>query len=242
MKKKFVTCKNLVVVLALSASLVACKKESTTPTNNTTNNNTSSNSSVTSVTDVQGNKYDAVKIGNQTWMKENLKVTKLNDGTEIPEVKPNDQWLQTSTPAFSYYNNDVLNDAKYGKLYNWYTVNTGKVCPTGWRVPTNEDWNTLSVFLGGDTISGGKMKYLNNNWSNPTTQPTNSSGFTGLPGGLRWNNGNFGSETGMGNWWSQSSNSTSTASHVFLINYSDMFSKSENFKKAGMSIRCIKND
>jgi uncharacterized protein (TIGR02145 family) len=242
MKKNSLTSLNLVLIL-IASSLISCKKDPVTPTTTTPTTPTNSGNSSTSVTDVDGNKYAAVKIGNQNWMKFNLKVSKLNDGTNIPEIKPNDQWGQATTAGFSYYDNNNSNDSIYGKLYNWYAVNTGKVCPTGWRVPTLEDWEKLSVFLGGDSISGGKLKYLNNNnWSNPTTQATNSSGFTALPGGMRWYNGSFGSKTGMGNWWAQNEMTSNTAAHIILINYSDMFSKSENFKKAGMSIRCIENN
>lgn len=240
MKKKIFSSMGVIVLSLLTPYLLGCKKETssqTNPTQSSPNSDTSTN-----VKDLNGNVYKTINVGTQTWFKTNLKVSKLNDGTEIPEVKPNEEWNKLNTVAYSYYDNDSSNNSEYGKLYNWYVVNTGKVCPVGWRVPTIDDWNKLSLFLGGDSVSGGKLKEVSNSWTNLTITSSNSSGFTALPGGMRWFNGYFSSKSGMGNWWAQNEVSTNSASHILLVNYSDMFSKSENFKKAGMSIRCIKNN
>ncbi|NDF60572.1 MAG: hypothetical protein EB100_05775, partial [Crocinitomicaceae bacterium] len=115
------------------------------------------------ISDNDGNTYKTVYIGTQQWMAENLKVTKYNDGTSIPNISNNTQWSNLTTGAWSYYNNDVANNAKYGKLYNWYavspTTNGNKnVCPTGWHVPTDAEWTVLTDYLGGENVAGGKMK------------------------------------------------------------------------------------
>ena len=110
------------------------------------------------VTNIEGNVYKTVTIGSQVWMSENLKTTKLNDGTDIPSVTSNTEWAELSTPGYCYYDNSWSNALIYGALYNWHTVNTGKLCPTGWHVPTDEEWTTLITYLGGDTLVGGKLK------------------------------------------------------------------------------------
>lgn len=139
------------------------------------------------VTDIDGNVYQTVTIGTQVWMKENLKTTRYKDGTAIPNVTDNMQWDNLSSGAYCIYDNNAANNTTYGKLYNWYAVNTGKLAPAGWHVPTDAEWTTLTDYLGGDDIAGDKMRdttfTLWEYYDGFTS--TNSSGFTALPAGFR---------------------------------------------------------
>ena len=111
------------------------------------------------VQDIDGNNYLTVTIGTQIWMAENLRTTKYNDGTAIPLVTDNTTWANLTTPAYCWYNNDAkTNGSTYGALYNWYSVNTKKLCPTGWHVPNDTEWTTLTTYLGGTAVAGGKLK------------------------------------------------------------------------------------
>lgn len=166
----------------------------------------------TAVKDIDGNIYKTVTIGTQVWMAENLKVTKYNDGTVIPNVTLASNWSTQTIGAYCTYDNNEGYVTTYGRLYNWFAVNTGKLAPVGWRVPTSDDWNSLAVYLGGSKIAGGKLKAVGSAWSSPNTGATNETGFTALPGGERLNNGNFGDKDGgadianSGFFWSSSVN------------------------------------
>ena len=155
------------------------------------------------ITDIDGNVYNTVSIGSQCWTKENLRVTKYRDGTSIPTGLNDATWLNTSTGAYAIYNNDPSNEAIYGKLYNWYAVvDPRALCPTGWHVPSDTEWTTLSDNLGGN-IAGGKMKSTGTTlWTSPNTGATNQSGFTGLPGGFRNGGGGFYSIGDNAYFWS----------------------------------------
>jgi uncharacterized protein (TIGR02145 family) len=156
------------------------------------------------ITDAEGNSYKTVYIGTQQWMGENLKTSKYSDGTTIPNITDNTQWQSNATGACAYYNNDAANNAKYGKLYNWYAVSGNKnVCPTGWHVPTDAEWTVLTDYLGGNSIAGGKLKEVGTtNWNSPNTESTNVSLFTGLPGGSRNDFGDYYGIGIYGYWWS----------------------------------------
>jgi uncharacterized protein (TIGR02145 family) len=137
--------------------------------------------------DIDGNIYDTVVIGTQVWIAENLKTTRLNDGTEIPLVTSDTAWSNLRTPGYCWYGNyeAFFNLNHYGALYNYYAVKSGKLCPAGWHVPDTDEWYTLITFLGND-IAGGKMKETGTrNWLSPNTGATNESGFNALPGGFR---------------------------------------------------------
>ncbi len=138
-----------------------------------------------SVTDIVGNTYKTIEIGSQVWMAENLKTSKLNDGTDIPIILNDEEWGNLSTPGYCYYlNNASKYKNAYGALYNWYTVETGKLCPTGWHVPGYEEWTTLTSYLGGGSVASGKLRETGTtHWTTTNTEVTNSSGFTALPGG-----------------------------------------------------------
>ena len=175
--------------------------------------NTISQSGAT-VTDVEGNKYETVILGTQTWMAANLNATKYNDGTAIPNVTDNTAWGSLTTGAYCNYNNLASNATTYGRLYNWYAVNTGKLCPTGWHVPSNAEWTTLENYLiaNGYNYDGKIAKAMasTTSWNSSTSEgaignnpsTNNSSGFTALPGGFRNLNGTFFNIGYYGYWWS----------------------------------------
>ena len=147
------------------------------------NNNTDSNT----VSDVDGNVYQTVTICNQTWTKSNLNVSKYRNGDFIPQVTDPTAWANLTTGAWCYYNDDPANGAVYGKLYNWHAVNDPRgLAPQGWHIPSDIELTTLTNCLGGESIAGGQMKESGfAHWLSPNTDATNSSGFTGLPGGSR---------------------------------------------------------
>lgn len=259
--------KNSICLLAGVILLFSCKKESSntsTNSSNTTNSNSitcinNPNINFTStgnqigkfsdcIKDVDDNTYKTVIIGTQTWMAENLKTSKYNDGTVIPKISDNTQWQNNLTGAWVYYFNDEDNNAKYGKLYNWYAVNktsngNKNLCPIGWHVPTYSEWEILIDYLGGDNVAGDKMKEVGiSSWNSPPTQSTNTSLFTGLPGGGRSYGGKLFSNLGQnGYWWSSTEINNSNAWIRFLDD-DDGFADTNNFdKRHGFSIRCIKD-
>src|ERR1035437_1732452 len=138
------------------------------------------------ITDVDGNYYNIVTIGSQVWMEENLRTTKYNDNTPIPNITDDIEWGKSSvSDAYCWYNNDISNKVPYGAIYNYGAANSAKLCPTGWHVPHGE-YQTLIDYLGGEDVAGGKLKEIGLvHWGSPNTGATNESGFTALPGGLR---------------------------------------------------------
>jgi uncharacterized protein (TIGR02145 family) len=200
------------------------------------------------VTDIDGNVYHTVTIGTQTWMVENLKTTKFNDGTAIPLVIDGTTWSKLTTPGNCWYNNDATTyNPTYGALYNWYAVATGKLCPNGWHVPTDAEWTTLTTYLGGDTLAGGKMKSTGTIgagtglWQDPNTGATNESGFTAVPAGFRYNGGTFDKVGNLGFWWCSTECSTPNAwGQTLYYNYSNVIRYFHN-KSDGYSVRCVQD-
>lgn len=200
--------------------------------------------------DIDGNIYDTVKIGTQIWMKQNLKTTRYNDGTVIGEVEDSTAWANiynngssTHTPAWCYYNADAANNVTYGKLYNFYAVNTGKLAPTGWHVPSDAEWTTLINYLGGEDVAGNKMKATTLWFLVSGIVNTNSSGFTALPAGIR---SGYGVTYGKGEYasfWSSTDDGTFDAWARHL--HSDDAHATKGFfapgKECGFSVRCIRN-
>ncbi|MFM2264893.1 MAG: hypothetical protein RLZ77_309 [Bacteroidota bacterium] len=186
--------------------------------------------------------YPTVTIGGQIWMQKNLNVCKYRNGDDIPQVQDFTAWATLTTGAWCYYENDTANGPIYGKLYNWFAVNDPRgLAPTGYHVPTDSEWTTLTAFLGGQPVAGGKMKSTGTSlWLSPNQDATNSSGFTGLPGGVRYSN-SFGRVGENGLWWSSSDWDTASARlHSLYYNYwwSDSYA---DFKILGLSVRCIKD-
>ena len=198
------------------------------------------------VTDIDGNLYHSITIGTQTWMVENLKTTKYNDGTTIPNVIDPTAWKTLTTPAYCwYYNDTVFNKVIFGALYNWYAVNTGKLAPTGWHVPTDAEWTQLTDYLGGDSLAGDKLKEAGTaHWHGPNTEATNETGFTALPGGTFNELGYF---TFVGEfcfWWSATKDDTYSnyawERHLYFYHDSGVYRANVD-KKYGYSVRCVKD-
>ena len=223
----------------------SCKKsdDNDPSSNNLTNGKTTAvfNPSVNygTMTDQDGNVYKTVIIGTQTWMAENLRTTKYNDGTAIPNITNDTEWGNLTTGAYCNYKNTVSIDtiATYGRLYNWYAVNTGKLAPAGWHVPTNDEWTQLTDYLGGLSVAGDKLKEIGTmHWKSPNAGATNEVGFTALPGGSRLDYGPFSNFGFFGNWWS----TTGGASRHVYYNVSYVNCYTSN-KLMGLSVRCIKD-
>ncbi|HOD55671.1 MAG TPA: fibrobacter succinogenes major paralogous domain-containing protein [Candidatus Cloacimonadota bacterium] len=196
------------------------------------------------VTDIDGNVYKTVTIGYQVWMAENLKTTKLNDSTGIPYVTSDGIWAGLATSGYCYYDNSWGNALIYGALYNWHTVNTGKLCPTGWHVPTNEEWTTLMTYLGGDTLIGGKLKETGTAfWLSPNRGATNETGFSARGGGNRHEWGDFVHIKECADFWSSTEHTWAWDDAIFIGLHSITSNPSKNYagKSTGMSIRCIRD-
>lgn len=199
------------------------------------------------VKDVDGNVYKVVTIGTQTWMAENLKTTKYNDGSTIPLVTDREKWNALKTPGYCWYENDRTTyfGNAFGALYNWYTVYTGKLCPKGWQMPTKEAWETLVTFLGGEDNAGGKLKSSGSAyWQSPNGGATNETGFTALPSGSRYYSTSFKELGKFTNYWA----STQVADNqknawYFALNYNDSEGQIYPYgeKLTGHSVRCIKD-
>ncbi|MBI5218675.1 MAG: fibrobacter succinogenes major paralogous domain-containing protein [Bacteroidia bacterium] len=195
------------------------------------------------VIDLDNNSYNIVQVGTQCWMKENLKTTKYRDNTAIPNVTDYSTWSGLSTGAYCNYNDTLSYSETYGKLYNWYAcTDTNGLCPSGWHVPTDAEWTTLTDSLGGENIAGGKMKETGTtHWAWPNTDATNESGFTALPGGRRINNGSFFDIKVYGNWWTATQNDAYNA-WSRKLSYSDAKVQRNNYSKSfGFSVRCIRD-
>jgi uncharacterized protein (TIGR02145 family) len=199
------------------------------------------------ITDVDGNTYKTVYIGNQQWMAENLKTSKYNDGTVIPNVTDNTEWKNNKTGAWCYFYNDANYNTKYGKLYNWYAINATtndnkNVCPTGWHVPTDNEWTFLSDYLGGENVAGGKMKEVGTtNWISPNKDAINTSLFSALPGEFRYYSGGFGSNSERCDFWSSTENYTENAWYRNLHSNDGKLYRFSFTKDFGLSIRCLKD-
>lgn len=192
--------------------------------------------------DIEGNVYKTIPIGSQVWMAENLKTTKLNDGTAIPLITDNNVWNNLSTSGYSWYNNDSTSNKNiYGALYNGYTVKTGKLCPTGWHVPTDAEWLILTTYLGGESVAGDKLKEIGTtHWSSSNAGVTNITGFTAVPGGLR-GYGPFYSKGDYGCWWTTSEINTDYSLYRYM-NYGDKSVMKNNYMmRTGLSVRCLRD-
>jgi uncharacterized protein (TIGR02145 family) len=193
--------------------------------------------------DTDGNTYATIGIGGQMWMAGNLKTTLYNDGTPIPRVTDNTAWSSLKNPGFCWYNNDSLtNSDSYGALYNWYAAFSPNLAPDGWHVPTDADWVTLSQFLGGMDVAGGKVKTTGNTWDSPNTGATNESGFNSRPGGLRTSSGIFSSVTDSSAYWTVSSASGINAWYWTQNNQDAKMGRTAGNLSTGCSIRLVKDN
>jgi len=202
-------------------SLIACKKTSTPIPQNVT----------------------TVSICNQEWMTKNLDVSVYRNGDSIPQVTDSIEWVNLTTGAWCYYNNDPANGAIYGKLYNWYAVNDPRgLAPAGYHVSTDSEWTSLVACLGGDSSAGGKLKEAGiMHWLSPNVGATNSSGLTCLPAGCRDFDGSFNYTSSYGIWWS-STEADTTHSWARDLYYNDaVILKFNDLKLLGFSVRCLKD-
>ena len=194
------------------------------------------------VTDIDGNVYDTVHIGSQIWLKENLKVTHYRNGDPIPNVTNNTTWGNLTTGAYCDYNNTPSISATYGKLYNWYTVNDSRnLCPIAWHVPTDAEWTTLTSYLGGENVAGGKLKETDTtHWNPPNTGATNETGFTALPAGSRNYIGGFQGIGIFGYWWSSTEEISSVSAWERSMLFNDIaVNRNDYVIESGFSVRCI---
>lgn len=197
---------------------------------------------ITMASDIEGNLYNIINIGDQFWMRENLKTTKYSDGTPIPMVTSDIDWAALATPAYCWYVNKVKYKDIYGGLYNWYAVETEKLCPTGWHVPSDDEWETLSEYLGGEDVAGGKLKEAGiEHWADPNVGATNESDFTALPGGSRRYDGLFSGLTGHGTWRTSTIYDETRVMYRYIFYHSPNLYGKPNNKIAGFSIRCIRD-
>jgi uncharacterized protein (TIGR02145 family) len=196
------------------------------------------------VTDINGNVYNTVTIGAQVWMAGNLKATKYNNGDLIANVTSQTEWISLTTGAYCWQNDDpVTNADTYGALYNNFTVDAGNLCPTGWHVPTDDEWTILTDFLGGLNLAGSKLKETGTtHWAAPNTGATNDAGFTALPGGSRGGgDGVFHDLRAFGYLWSSTKTSSAWAYARRLDFNSISVTRNTYLRQGGFSVRCIKD-
>jgi uncharacterized protein (TIGR02145 family) len=216
------------------------------------------------ISDIDGNIYNTVLIGAQCWTKENLRVRKYNNGRSIPfdatggSGGSSSTWNNLTIGAHTIYANDSTttpsNRTKYGYLYNWYaakgiyttgtitSIDTGKICPEGWRVPTYADWTTLTDELGGVSVAGGKMKSVRTfYWNSPNEGATNESGFSALPGGYRTNVGSFNGIRSDAFFWSATEDDINDAWLRNLFSDNSNVNRSLISKSVGASVRCLRD-
>ncbi len=212
--------KKMISILAVMICIVACKK-SPSPEPDPT---------------------PTVTIGTQVWMLKNLDVSTYKNGDLIQYVSDQNAWIELTTGAWCWYNNDSATyGATYGKLYNWYAVNDPRgLAPAGYHIPTDAEWTALSSGLGGDAAAPKKMKETGAaHWTIPNTGSTNSSGFTGLPGGNRSSGGTFSGIGANANWWS-STEALTTVAWYRSLGYGEIVRGYDN-KRYGFSVRCLKD-
>ena len=212
-------------------SNLSCEKDSTSSKDDDT------------VTDIDGNVYNTVTIGDQVWMAENLKVTHYRNGDAIPKVTDDSDWENLTSGAYCIYDNNDSNAVTYGFLYNWYAVNDSRnIAPAGWHIPTDEEWQTLVDYLGGSVVAGGKLKETGiTHWNSPNTGATNESGFSALPGGCRYDGGYY-SEIGYyAHFWLSTEYGSYNAWHRVLdYTYSEVYF-GYYYKQGGFSVRCVRD-
>ena len=203
------------------------------------------------LSDIDGNIYKTIQVGSQIWMAENLKTIRFNDASSITNVTSAYNWTRMTTPAYCWYSNDSASyKPSNGALYNWYAVNTNKLCPNGWHIPTKEEWTALFDNLGGKDLAAGKIQEKGtNHWQSQGSDVSNSSGFTALPCGYRndgLTDGVFG-ELGRGASWYSSTFDTSFSKSFAVSLFISVYSGPRlgidyvNYSTQGKSIRCIKD-
>ena len=228
---------------ALSPSTTYLRDYATNNTGTASGNQQSFTTTATSqiVTDIDGNTYNTVKIGTQVWFSENLKTSRYKNGGLIPNVVDDSEWEALTTGAWCY-NHYAVNNAIYGKFYNWFATQGDSLCPTGWHVPSDAEWTVLVDYLGGKRVAGGKMKSVGTAyWKRPNTGATNKSGFSALPSGFYDNDGGYGNIGLNTFFWSITEEVIGAAWSRILDNRSRDVYRISTLKESGESVRCIKD-
>lgn len=233
--------------------LVSCKKDEpeTDPVDNDTNLTVYGDG----LTDIENNSYTSVIIGNQEWMAENLKTIRFTNGDTIPHIEESNEWIQSTNPAWCYYDNESSNNSDFGKLYNWYAANDDrKICPTGWRLPSINDYLELMNYIDSEgTLSannaGSQLKTKGNQdsntglWISNNSDATNAYSFNGEPSGKRnyQFGANFFTKFYNASFWTSTESGAENAVHMSLYHDSSVIDTVEINKGMGICIRCIKN-
>lgn len=205
------------------------------------------------VADIDGNRYRTVIIGKQEWMIENLRTTRLNDGTAVPLVAEGPVWAGLTTPAYAWYDNNAAAKENYGALYNWFAVGTGKLAPAGWRVPSHDEWtNFLTKTLAGENVTGGQVLMKGElksrrtapdahpRWDAPNADASNETGFNALPGGHRNHLGPFNLQGKFAFFWSATATGTFAWYRGMRYDNGHVFMASGT-KRNGFSVRCVRD-
>ena len=231
---------NLLLIGSIVSSVIlsSCSKDDDDNNSSGGGTNPSTNGETGTFTDNRDSKtYKWVKIGDQVWMAENLNYT----GSGIQHITDATEWDNNSDyDGWCYYDNNSSNGTIYGALYQWEAAK--RACPSGWHLPTDAEWTTLTDYLGGINVAGGKMKEIGTtHWNSPNTGADNSSGFSALPGGLRSSSGNFLNLGNGGLWWSAAEYSSNDAYYRYLTyNHTEVYHISDG-KSHGYSVRCVRD-
>lgn len=206
------------------------------------------------ITDIDGNVYQTIKIGDQWWMAENLKVIHYRNGDPIPHATEGAPWSELSTGAYCEYGNDPANVETYGRLYNWHAVNDSRnIAPDGWHVPSDAEWKQLEMYLGMNqaeadcsgwrgTDEGGKLKEVGTtHWSSPNEGASDERDFTALPGGCRFHSGPFSDITYIAYFWSSTEFESGLAWYRALVTYSSAVRRLADYRQGGLSVRCVRD-
>jgi len=192
------------------------------------------------ITDFDGNIYSVIKTGDQFWMGENLRTTHLNDGMAIPLVTDPESWMDLSSAGYCWYDNDGSNKEIYGALYNAYAIDSGKLCPAGWHVPSKEEWQQLITFLGDTMVVGSMLKEAGtDHWSQPNKGADNSSGFGATGAGIRYFEGTFSSMLDYSAIWSVTETNSGDQWFMGLYYGNTTVTLDHRRKTYGFSVRCI---
>jgi uncharacterized protein (TIGR02145 family) len=235
----------LCLLLLLTCSCyLSCSDDPTS-----TNDNDTDTNEIGTMTDIDGNTYQTIKIGDQWWMAENLEVTHYHNGEAIPNVTDDTAWESLITGAWCSYNNDDGNVETYGRLYNWYVINDSRgLTPEGWHVASDVEWQTLVDYLGGSIVASDKMKTTgtieegDGLWYSSNIGATNESGFSALPGGCRFYGSAFTSISVLTTFWSSSTGYDSGSAWTRSLDYSTSVVYRNNYgKRLGCSVRCVKD-
>lgn len=196
------------------------------------------------VTDIEGNLYNTIRIGTQLWMAENLKVTQYRNGDPIPHITNNAEWCNMTTGAYCNLDNDEENASVSGRLYNGFVVIDARgIAPEGWHVPTEAEWQTLVDFCGGNSYAGDKLKEVGtDHWSVTQSTVNNESGFTAVPGGFRsFGNGWFYYGSDVGEYWTSTESEDGKLWWYQVVSGRNDVEKFSSGKPAGLSIRCLRD-